>query len=211
MNQTIKGVAGAFLAQIIKNKLSQTLPEFRIFDSSCPVQGVSFQMVYNLIYKLFRKAQIEPECIIASVEYCDEFQRISGQMLKASNYQRLIFVSILIASKVWDDVSCSSKSFALCTSEMSLRELNEMERTFCKILNFELFLDSGDYRDYYYDMKRIWLSLQVSKDLDIKGWQDVQVQQVQSETNWITWGIDQLKCQAISGDIKQVKQINNLQ
>lgn len=93
-----------------------------------------------MIYKLFRKAQIEPECLIASVIYIDKL-RNKGVYLNNRNYRRLIFTTIMIASKTWDDVSCSSKSFSLCCTFMSLREICKAEGIITKTLDYQLFLD----------------------------------------------------------------------
>lgn len=66
-----------------------------------------------MIFKLFKKAQIEPECLIAAVIYVDKL-REKGLYLNTHNYRKLIFTTIMIASKTWDDISCSSKSFSIC-------------------------------------------------------------------------------------------------
>ena len=58
------------------------------------------------------------------------------------NIAKLSFTAIMIASKVWDDVSCSSKSFAMCSSLFDLHELNKMEIVFCAILEFKLLLEA---------------------------------------------------------------------
>ena len=77
VNQTVKGVAAAFYSQVLRSSQQQTPSEFQIFNQQYSQQRFSFSYLYNSIYKLFRKAQIEPECLIAAVEYLDEFQRIS--------------------------------------------------------------------------------------------------------------------------------------
>lgn len=117
----------------------------------------------------------------------------------------MAFVAIMAASKVWDDISCSSKSFALCSSDFSLRELNEMERLFCELLQFKLFLDSSDYKDYYYDMKKVWLSIETDDECVVRNWTDATVVNQPVDSNWAWWGIGCLKNQIMSGDVKQVK------
>lgn len=47
----------------------------------------------------------------------------------------------MIASKAWDDVSCSSKSFSLCCNFMTLKEICKAESIVTKALDYRLFLE----------------------------------------------------------------------
>lgn len=56
---------------------------------------------------------MEPECLIATVIYLDRFQKNTGCRVTIKNYQILVFTSMLIASKTWDDSSCTTLSFCM--------------------------------------------------------------------------------------------------
>ena len=72
--------------------------------------------------------------------YIDKL-RNKGVYLNNKNYRKLIFTVIMIASKTWDDVSCSSKSFSLCCTFMNLREICKAESIVTKALDYKLFLE----------------------------------------------------------------------
>ncbi|KAK2956556.1 putative Cyclin fold protein [Blattamonas nauphoetae] len=131
-----------------------------------------FMTVYKHVYSLFRRAQVEPECLIASISYLSTLlshcspNSSSPLALTSLNWERLTFTLIMIASKAWDDVSCSSKSFATCSNgEISLAELGRMERLVLTVLDYTLYLTADDYRVLYYNLKKFWMNLVV----DAKG------------------------------------------
>jgi hypothetical protein len=92
-------------------------------------------------------------------------------------WQRITFVSIMIASKCWDDISCTfvlcyrqllfkllrSKSFQICSNgKISFVELNLMERLMLQRLDYKLFITGELYKIYYYDMKKFWVNISIS-------------------------------------------------
>lgn len=119
----------------------------------------TFQQVYTFVHSLFKRAQIEPECCIASVQYLATFLAATpGLLMTRETWQRLVFTSMMISSKMHDDVSCSSSSFALCAhGDFNLRTLNAMEAFYLERLSFNLYLTADDYRRTYYALKSLWL------------------------------------------------------
>eukprot|EP00768_Dysnectes_brevis_P006567 gnl/Dysnectes_brevis/5223_a7416_698.p1 GENE.gnl/Dysnectes_brevis/5223_a7416_698~~gnl/Dysnectes_brevis/5223_a7416_698.p1 ORF type:complete len:247 (+),score=56.59 gnl/Dysnectes_brevis/5223_a7416_698:16-756(+) len=186
LNQTVKGVSAALLGLILesslesKPSLSSAIPrEYLIFKKNHSSRSrlpslkrsssglPTFIDVYNFVYRLFRKTQLEPECLIAALIYLEIFISKVPLPLSQDTWERLVFTSLMVASKTWDDVSCSSRSFSLCTRDFSLRELNTMERVFLKTLEFRLYLSSSDYRRDYYELKKIWTALQLDGSLNL--------------------------------------------
>lgn len=253
LNMTVKGVSAAFygmtLATHAAGLATPRSPEdpvlaqdYRIFltgSYSYRKRLPTFGEVYNFVYKLFRRAQIEPECLIAAVIYAERLlsRRMpgiggpagragagkagsgspardtsgsrrqdffvapiprpagrqegrprqdapQGFLMYAETWERIVFTCIMIASKTWDDISCSSRSFALCATDFSLQDLNRMERIACRDLEFNLFLTSEDYRTYYYMLKDIWLNLKV--DESMRPARLARVPDIQAKNRWGT-------------------------
>lgn len=113
----------------------------------------------------------------------------------------------MVASKMWDDVSCSSKSFSLCSMDFSQHELNMFERIFCSVLKFQLFLNSSDYKNTYYNLKKLWVCLQLDEQGNIVGWKEENISVQPDQSKWSEWGIPQLQNKIGTQDIKQVKNI----
>ena len=187
MNRTVQGVAAAFYG-IIRRTHALELPaltvqtldsQFSIFNNSklvgdrpATVQDhikapqPDFLHIYKFIYSLFRRAQIEPECLIAAIAYFEKFMTAVGSsrlLLTALNWERLVFTLMMIASKAWDDVSCSTKSFSICSSgTISLSDLCIMERIILYFLDFRLYLTADTYRVVYYDLKKFWMNMTIT-------------------------------------------------
>ncbi|KAL0205196.1 hypothetical protein P9112_000503 [Eukaryota sp. TZLM1-RC] len=173
LNKTIVGVAGALCGSIMKlhhdnpANMQQTPSPFTKFDmrlGSTRPTPPSFATIYKFIYRVFRKAQVEPECMISSLIYLERLRKKRPDIhLSPLNWEKLVFTSIMVASKFADDVSCSSYSFSLCSQKLiTLKELNQLEAVFVTELDFKLYISQVLYRDVYYLLKKIWLNLQVN-------------------------------------------------
>ncbi|KAH0573460.1 Cyclin fold protein [Spironucleus salmonicida] len=211
LNQTVKGITCVLYSKLVQSQLrgsqKQVTKLLDVFEGqSC---SVSFNDIYLFIYKLFRKAQIEPECLIAALIYIDQFQAHTQVNLSQTNFYKIVFTAIVLASKTWDDVSCSTKSFSLCTSLFSQNQLVRMERVFIGILDYKLFLESQDYKDYYYNLKKIWQSLQVQEDKEISiiGWNEWYGEVHTTVYLLDDWGIEEL-ISYVCNDVKQIQQMS---
>ncbi|KAH7823332.1 putative Cyclin fold protein 1 [Monocercomonoides exilis] len=189
MNRTVEGVAAAVYGLLRKTyvevvragKFAGMEKEYGIFENkklggSSSGSGVEehvrasvpdFIRVYKFVYSLFRRAQIEPECLIAGMVYLESFLsagKNKGLILTGLNWERVVFTSLMVASKAWDDVSCSTKSFAICSNgSIGLSELCRMERIFLEHLDYRLYLTADTYRVVYYDLKKFWVNLVVDE------------------------------------------------
>ncbi|KAJ4460696.1 putative Cyclin fold protein [Paratrimastix pyriformis] len=152
-----------------------------------------FMKIYKHIYALFRRAQVEPECLIAALTYMERFlEKCPFFAITGLNWERLVFTTIMIASKAWDDVSCSSKSFCLCSNgSLTIRELNKMERVLLGDLDYSLYITAETYRVVYYDLKKIWVNMVVDEKVEglIQPLQSDVVAALNLPTNWGQWYI----------------------
>ncbi|KAL0218753.1 hypothetical protein P9112_004406 [Eukaryota sp. TZLM1-RC] len=171
MNRTVAGVAGVIHGSIMKSHdehqltTHRTPPPFQIFDShKSNLSPPSFSNVYIFIYDVFRRAQVEPECIISAFIYLERLrQKRPDIYLTPLNWEKLLFTSIMVSSKFADDISCSSYSFSLCSEKLvSLHELNQLEALFVTELDFELYVGEELYRDVYYTLKKLWVHLRTN-------------------------------------------------
>lgn len=194
LNMTVKGVSAAVYGMVLATHAMpapykvDTAP-YSIFKTSNFLyynRLPKFEEIYTFIYRLFRKAQVEPECLVASVIYLDMFINLNPckVIISSETWERLIFTCIMIASKVWDDISCSSRSFALCASDFSLRDLNLMERLISRDLEYAYFLTADDYKEYYYQLKGIWVHLTLTENMEI-----VQMPTVPKGVDGAKWGM----------------------
>lgn len=183
LNQTVEGVAAVYYGILYKThyetpmyELKRSSDTFSIFINKekkkeleqqnyqiVKIKLPTFMDIYQFIHSLFRRAQVEPECLIASVVYLERLIK-SSPLFKFTldNWEKVVFVSIMIASKAWDDISCSTKSFCPCGNGIfSRKELVDMERIFLERIGYSLVVTAETYRVFYYDMKKIWVNIKI--------------------------------------------------
>jgi hypothetical protein len=59
---------------------------------------------------IFLRAQIEDECVIMSLIYLERLLKVSGLILSATTWRSIMLSSMIMASKVWDDLRCVSNT-----------------------------------------------------------------------------------------------------
>jgi hypothetical protein len=103
--------------------------------------------------------KMEKEIIIISLIYLERLIFRSGLLICRRNWRRLIFIIMVVASKIWDDDSFENNHFSMVFSHLSLGEINLMEKIFLEIVDFELFVNLKEYFNYYFQIKSIALKL----------------------------------------------------
>lgn len=62
-------------------------------------------------------------------------------------------ISMIIASKIWDDESFENHNFAKVFPLYDVDEINEMERTYLERIDYDISVPSGDYAKYYFVLR----------------------------------------------------------
>jgi len=62
---------------------------------------------------------------------------------------------LLLASKVWQDMSSWNIEITQIYPEFSLKNINRLERIFCSALKWELYISSSLYAKYYFALRSI--------------------------------------------------------
>lgn len=153
---TIRCVCGVFRAHMVQAALNEVkddekmFTEYEIFnDAEFRVKkGVdgegpalersiskseaivpSLDVLHSFYRTIFNKSQMEPDCIIMSLIYVERLLKKTngGIRLRYSNYKSVIFSSMVMASKVWDDLSMWNADFSQVCSSFNLNRINELE------------------------------------------------------------------------------------
>ncbi|KAK2961506.1 hypothetical protein BLNAU_3628 [Blattamonas nauphoetae] len=109
---------------------------------------------------------MEPEALIAGLLYVQQIIAVlEWPALPFQCWRRVVFACLMIASKMWDDHSCSTRSFGRCShGKLATTTLVEIERTILLLLDYRLFLTDTDYANTYYQLKGIWMNLQLDTE-----------------------------------------------
>lgn len=102
------------------------------------------QEVYDFARELFLKAQLGAECIIVSLVYIERLMETAGVVLLVNNWRTIVLCALLLASKVWQDLSSWNVEFSIVYPQYTLDAINRLERAFVQQLRYKLYI-SGEW------------------------------------------------------------------
>lgn len=105
---------------------------------------------------LFRVLQIEPQCCVVTAVY---LQRIVARGVRVTrrNYEPLLLAAVLLATKVWDDLSTINEDFMQAMPHYTLRSLNRLERVFVQRLGWDCYVTRAEYTEFYFGLTSLEL------------------------------------------------------
>lgn len=98
---------------------------------------------------------MEKEIPILCLVYIERFLTKSGLLMNYSNWKRLTLISLILASKIWDDDSLENVHFPQVMKDISLKEIAGLEKVFLQIIDFNLVIKGSEYAKYYFILKTL--------------------------------------------------------
>jgi len=104
---------------------------------------------------VFKKSQMESECIIIALIYCERLVKVTkGRFcIRHDNWRPVLFASMILASKVWDDLSMWNVDFSQVSVDFDLHRVNELELALLDALHYEVRVPAGEYAKYYFHLR----------------------------------------------------------
>mmetsp|Transcript_15622 Transcript_15622/g.25674 ORF Transcript_15622/g.25674 Transcript_15622/m.25674 type:complete len:733 (-) Transcript_15622:148-2346(-) len=130
---------------------------------------------------IFVRSQMEIECIIISLIYVERLiKKTKGELRpQADNWRSILFSCMVLASKVWDDLSmwnCDFSKIGPCGMTFSLQRTNELEIALLSALQYRVKVRASEYAKYYFLMRGMLCRSGLANDdltrlnpLDVKG------------------------------------------
>jgi hypothetical protein len=115
------------------------------------------QVVFEFCANIIILTKMEKEVIIITLLYLERFIFNTGLLLTSRNWRRIIFITMAIASKIWDDDSFENNHFAQVFKHLSIGEINLLERTFLELINYKVYVKCSEYFKYFFIIKSIAL------------------------------------------------------
>ena len=130
-----------------------------------PVLIPSLNDVLAFYKEFYRRSQMEHDTIIMSLIYVERLikQTNGGVAPNPSNWRSVLFACMVLASKVWDDLSMWNIDFSNVSANtaglslFTLRRINRLELAILKCLNFDVKVPASEYAKYYFLIRTMLL------------------------------------------------------
>lgn len=115
----------------------------------------SEEEIYEFGHQLFNTVQLSSECSIVCLIYVERVMESSKVPLLASTWRPIFMCGLLLASKVWQDLSSWNIEFASVYPQYSLDSINRLELNFLRRIKWDLYISSTTYAKYYFALRSL--------------------------------------------------------
>ncbi|KAG6974723.1 hypothetical protein JG688_00002901 [Phytophthora aleatoria] len=124
--------------------------------------------IATFIKNVLSRAQMESECIIMSLVYVERLLKATSGFLqlRGENWRRLVFCSMVMASKVWDDLSMTNADFSKIWPELSLKQINELELVYLSAVEYNVRVSAVSYAKYYFHLRSMCATMGLLEAFD---------------------------------------------
>lgn len=113
----------------------------------------SLEEMYYFCKYVIITGRMEKEIPILCMVYIERFLTKTGLLMNWSNWRRLTLISLILASKIWDDDSLENVHFPQVMKDISLKEITALEAVFLQLVDFDLVIKGAEYAKYYFILK----------------------------------------------------------
>lgn len=119
-----------------------------------PIRPCNEADVLKFMRKIFDTMQLANECILVSLVYLEKIMITSKIEIRFSNWKPLLFTSILLASKFWEDISFWNIDYSEALKLYPLKSINRMESEFLSLCNYNIYVSADLYANYYNNVRQ---------------------------------------------------------
>jgi WW domain/Cyclin len=125
----------------------------------------SLDEVTRFYEEFYKRSQMEHDTIITSLIYLERLIKETNGALAPDpeNWHSILFATMVLASKVWDDLSMWNVDFSNVSahtdglSSFTLGRINQLEIELLKILHFDVKVPASEYAKYYFLIRTMLL------------------------------------------------------
>ena len=98
---------------------------------------------------------MEKEIPLMALTYIERLLTKVGILMNHWNWRRILLTTLIVASKIWDDDSLENIHFPKVMRDISLKEINSLEKIFLELISFDLWIKGSDYAKYYFIIRTL--------------------------------------------------------
>eukprot|EP00550_Attheya_septentrionalis_P006516 CAMPEP_0198285160 /NCGR_PEP_ID=MMETSP1449-20131203/4470_1 /TAXON_ID=420275 /ORGANISM="Attheya septentrionalis, Strain CCMP2084" /LENGTH=764 /DNA_ID=CAMNT_0043982447 /DNA_START=115 /DNA_END=2409 /DNA_ORIENTATION=+ len=171
--ENVQGDSGLFMSSM-KEEFSEenfAMPRYRCTTVRIPMarpgviyglrkihvdyQIPSAKEIYDFAHQLFHSVQLSSECSIVCLIYVERLMEVAKVPLLACTWKPIFMCGLLLASKVWQDLSSWNIEFASVYPQFSLNAINRLELQFLRKVKWDLYISSSLYAKYYFALRSL--------------------------------------------------------
>eukprot|EP00614_Pseudopedinella_elastica_P019180 CAMPEP_0172646418 /NCGR_PEP_ID=MMETSP1068-20121228/240231_1 /TAXON_ID=35684 /ORGANISM="Pseudopedinella elastica, Strain CCMP716" /LENGTH=341 /DNA_ID=CAMNT_0013460677 /DNA_START=1 /DNA_END=1023 /DNA_ORIENTATION=+ len=149
-------------------------PKAKIFhDEEFVRSGVaprvpSLAALVTFFRDMYTKSQMEMECIIMCLVYMERLTKETrgAVQVRSYNWKSIILSTLIMSSKVWDDLSMWNADFSQVCPTFTLKRINELELALLDFLGYNVKVAASDYAKYYFHLRSYCVRLGLIDDLN---------------------------------------------
>jgi hypothetical protein len=113
------------------------------------------RVIFKFIDTIFKVQKLPSECAILALAYTERLIGLSGITLHASNWRRVVLSTIILASKVWEDLAVWNVDFVSIFKNLNIKDLGFLEKQLLKLLEYNVSVPSSLYAKYYFELREL--------------------------------------------------------
>jgi len=139
-----------------KNKEIFSEQKYPLGDGKTDVcQSPTCYIIQDFLKKIFETQCLSPECGVMAAVYIDRLLENTGITFHALNWRRIVLGALLISNKVWEDLAVWNIDFLSLFCNLTLKNLNHLERDYLIDLNYSVALTASVYAKYYFELRSL--------------------------------------------------------
>ncbi|KAM7157276.1 cyclin-Y-like protein 1 isoform 2-T3 [Molossus nigricans] len=113
------------------------------------------ESIYAFICPLFNAFKLTSEFAITILVYLERLVMYAEIDIGPTNWKRVVLGAILLSSKYLYDLTLWNVHFCKVLKSITLKDLNELERQYIYLLQFNLYVSASVYAKYYFDLQTL--------------------------------------------------------
>ncbi|CAK4066983.1 unnamed protein product [Aphanomyces euteiches] len=148
-------VSPQYKYQFIRVPMLHPLTFYKMDKVTCKTHIPSVDEIFRFCKNLFNRAQLSAECTIVCLIYIERLMERANIPLLGSSWKPIVLCGLLLASKVWQDLSSWNVEISNVYPQFPLHSINRLERLFLHYIQWDLYISGSVYAKYYFALRSL--------------------------------------------------------